>query len=99
MNMVLEISASAEKKSFATLGTTGVLSIVGLVTTETVAIEIPRVDSPNVSTDAHWTALMQDDAAVTLRAGHNVVRIPGKLLVRLNKDAGVSSNAYGVAWE
>jgi len=98
MNLILPINADAAVKSFVTGGNSGTLSIVGLVTTETVAVQIPRVASPDETNDAHWTPLMQNDAAVVLRAGHNAENTPCSLLVRLVKDAGVAGNAFGVNW-
>lgn len=96
MHLILPFNADAAKTMFTTGGNTGTLSLVGLVTTETVAIQIPRVASPDATNDDHWTALVQEDEAVTLRAGHNVTRIPASLLLRLEKDAGVEENPYGV---
>lgn len=98
MNLILPVNADAGVIKFVTGGNSGTLSIVGLVTTETVAIQVPRVESPDEANDAHWTPLMQNDAAVVLRAGHNAENTPCNLLVRLVKDAGVAGNAYGVQW-
>jgi hypothetical protein len=96
MELRLEINANAETAVFPTGRDTGTLSIVGLVTTETVAVQIPRVAHPVTATDAHWTNLIQDGDAVQLDVNNNAIRVPGNLLVRLKKDAGVASNAYGV---
>jgi len=96
MHLILPVNADAAKTMFSTGGNTGTLSLIGLVTTETVAVQIPRVASPDATDDDHWTALMQDGTAVELTADNNVVRIPASLLIRLNKAAGVAANAYGV---
>jgi len=98
MNLIFAISADADKKSFVTDGNTKTISLVGLVTTETVAVQIPRVESPADDNDAHWTAMMQGGAAVELTADNNVVRVPARLHIRLVKAAGVAGNAYGVRW-
>lgn len=77
---------------------TGTLSIVGLLTTETVAVEVQRVIDPDPDTDAHWTPLVQNGDAVVLSADHNAERISGNLLVRIKKAAGVSGNQYTVRY-
>jgi hypothetical protein len=83
---------------FVTAGKTGTLSLIGLVTTEKVAIQVPRVQSPDADEDSHWTPLVQDGLPITLDAANNVILVPANLLVRLVKDAGVAGNAYGVQW-
>lgn len=98
MNLILNVNSSAEKKSLVTVWTSGTLALVGLVTTETVVIEIPKVAFPDESNDNHWTPLVQDGTTVELSATNNCVRIPAKLLIRINKAAGVAGNAYGVSW-
>lgn len=101
MELILPKTADSAKKMFVSGyggSNSATLSIVGVVTTEEVAVEIPTVESPDVDTPAHWTALMQEDMAVILRAGNNVIVIPSRLLIRLNKAAGVAGNAYGVRW-
>lgn len=98
MNLVLAITSDADVCSFLTVGTTGTLSIVGVVSTETVAVQIPRVESPNETNDDHWTPLMQDGEAFKLTASDNARRLPVTLQIRLVKDAGASGNAYGVRW-
>lgn len=75
-----------------------VFSLVGLVTTEQVVIQVPRVETPDADTDAHWTPMMQDGEVVALSADNNVLLVPSAMILRLVKDAGVSSNAYGVRW-
>jgi hypothetical protein len=97
MELMFAITANAEKKSRFTVNPT-TLSIVGLVTTETVAVQIPRVESPDDATDADWTNLVQDGTAVQLDVDNNCIRIPARLNIRLVKAAGVASNAYGVRW-
>lgn len=94
--MLLPISADAQKKSYQIGGASCVLALVGVVTTETVAIEIPAVHHPDEAVDAHWTALVQDGVAVVLDATANAILLEGNLLVRLNKSAGAAANAYGV---
>lgn len=98
LNLILAISANAASCAFVTTGTTGTLSLVGEVTTEEVAVQIPTVEAPDVGTDAHWTALMQNGEAVKLSLNNNVLMIPAVVLVRLVKSAGVAGNAYGVQW-
>lgn len=98
MELLLAITDAAATKVFFTGGNTGTLSIVGLVTTETVAVQIPRVEAPDAETDAHWTNLIQDGTAVQLDVYNNCIIIPARLNIRLVKAAGVSSNAYGVRW-
>ena len=91
--MLLPISASAAKKAYRLSGN---LMLVGTVTTETVAVEIPVVENPVEATDAHWTALIQEGTAVALSATDNAIRIDGNMQIRLNKAAGGAGNAYGV---
>lgn len=102
MGMKLPKTADADVTAFVVSsnagGNTGTLSIVGLVTTEVVAVQIPKVENPVESNDDHWTPMMQEDEAVVLRAGNNVVLIPAELHIRLVKPAGVAGNTYGVRW-
>lgn len=72
------------------------VSLVGVVTTEEVAFQIPAVPDPDKDNPAHWTPLMQNDAAFVLRAGHNADSIPAALRVRIVKPAGVNGNPYTV---
>lgn len=74
------------------------LSIVGLVTTEIVSVQIPKVENPADGNDAHWTPLVQDGLAVELSSSNNVIFVPAILTLRLVKPAGVDENAYGVRW-
>ncbi len=104
--MILPVSAAAAKVKIDVsnspennpTGWNPTLAIVGLVTTEQVAVQIPRVVEPVTATDAHWTPMMQDGEAVVLNADNNVIRLPGALIVRLVKDVGVAGNEYGVRW-
>lgn len=102
MGMKLPISADADIIAFTVSsnagGNTGTLSIVGLVTTEVVAVQIPKVENPVEGNDDHWTPMMQEDEAVVLNAGNNVIRVPAELSIRLVKSAGVAGNTYGVRW-
>jgi len=98
MNLILPINADAAVKSFVTGGNSGTLSIVGLVTTETVAIQIPRVETPDEANDAHWTAMVQEGDPVVLKVDNNAVRIPARINIRLVKAAGVAGNLYGIRW-
>ena len=91
--MLLPISADAAKKAYRLSGN---LMLVGTVTTETVAVEIPVVENPVEATDAHWTPLIQEGEAVALSVTDNSIRIEGNMQIRLNKAAGVGGNAYGV---
>lgn len=97
-SIILPVTADADVSNpFVTAGKT-TLSLIGLVTTEKVAIQIPRVESPDAEEDSQWTPLVQDGLPVTLGATNNVIFVPANLLVRLVKDAGVAGNAYGVRW-
>lgn len=104
--MILPVSAAADKVKIDVsnsqpnnpAGWNPTLAIVGLVTTEQVAVQIPRVAEPVMATDAHWTPMMQDGEAVVLNADNKVIRLPGALIVRLVKDAGIAGNEYGVRW-
>ena len=94
--LVIPISAAAAKKRLDLSGNC-TLSIVGLVTTETVAVQIPRVAEPVEATDANWTDLIVDSEAVVLSVTNNAIMLPSRLdPVRLVKAAGVEENAYGV---
>lgn len=95
--MILPISDAAAQKMVRMGKDVTVLLLVGVVTTEVVDIQIPTVEEPEESNDAHWTALMQDGDAVTLNVDHNVVWLPSNhQIIRLNKATGVAANAYGV---
>jgi len=98
MNLILPATADAAVKSFVTGGNSGTLSIVGLVTTETAAIQVPRVENPDEANDAHWTPLVQDGIASVLSAANNVLIVPARLPLRLVKSAGVAGNLYGIRW-
>lgn len=71
------------------------LTIVGLLTTEVITVDVPRVANPQPSNDAHWTPLYQDDVEQSLRSGNNSITVPTRLIVRLKKlDSG--SNPFGI---
>jgi len=76
----------------------GSLSIVGLVTTESVAIQIPRVAEPAVATDAHWTNYFYDGIAQVLDVNNNRVSIPFRGTYRIVKPAS-PENAFGIKFE
>ena len=95
--MILPISAVATKKMFRMGKDFTMLSLVGTVTDETVAIEIPTVENPDETVDANWTALKQATNAIILNADNNAIPLSAiPSLIRLNKDAGIADNAYGV---
>jgi len=76
----------------------GSISIVGLVTTESVAIQIPRVASPAVDTDAHWTNFVSDSTTVVLSATNNRISLSYRGTYRIVKPASVA-NAFGISFE
>lgn len=76
----------------------GSLSIVGLVTTESVAIQIPRVTSPDVDTDAHWTNYVYDSTTYVLDANNNRVSLPFRGTYRIVKPESIG-NAFGIKFE
>lgn len=76
----------------------GSLSIVGLVTTESVAIQIPRVATPAVDTDAHWTNFVYDGTTYVLNATNNRVSLPFRGTYRIAK-ADSGANAFGIKFE
>lgn len=76
----------------------GSLSIVGLVTTESVAIEIPRVAIPDVDTDAHWTDLIYEGVTYVLDANNNRRSVPFRGTYRIAKSTS-AGNAFGVEFE
>jgi len=80
------------------LNINGSISIVGLVTTESVAIQIPRVASPAVDTDAHWTNFIYDSNTYVLNVNNNRVSIPFRGTYRIVKPAS-SGNAFGIGFE
>lgn len=94
--IIIPVDANAAEKVFDLSGNC-TLSIIGLVTTETVAVQIPRVASPIEATDEHWTALVVDGDEIALSVTNNAIMLPSRLdQVRLVKAAGVDENAYGV---
>jgi hypothetical protein len=80
------------------LNLNGSVSIVGLVTTESVAIEIPKVASPDVDTDADWTDLIYDGVTYILDVDNNRRSIPFRGTYRIAKPAS-AGNAFGIGFE
>ena len=76
----------------------GSISIVGLVTTESVAIQIPRVVNPNVATDAHWTNFVYDSTTYVLDVNNNRISIPFRGTYRIAKPSS-NGNAFGIGFE
>lgn len=76
----------------------GSISIVGLVTTEEVAIEIPKVTSPDIDTDADWTPLIYEETIYVLDVDNNRRSIPFRGTYRIAKPAS-AGNAFGVEFE
>lgn len=76
----------------------GSLSIEGLVTTESVAIQIPRVAEPVLATDAHWTNFIYDSLTYVLNVNNNRVSIPFRGTYRIAKPAS-PGNAFGIRFE
>lgn len=110
--MILPVSAEADQVKIDVSnspennpgGWNSLFVLVGLVTTERVAVQLPRVENPHPTNDDHWTPWMQKVqgvqglVAVELSVDNPVIRIPSALIVRLVKDAGVAGNEYGVRW-
>jgi len=80
------------------LNLNGSISIVGLVTTESVAIEIPKVENPDVSTDTDWTPLVYDGTTYVLDVDNNRRSIPFRGTYRISKPAS-NGNAFGIGFE
>lgn len=76
----------------------GSLSIVGLVTTESVAIQIPRVAEPVLDTDAHWTNFIYDGTTYVLNVDNNRISLPFRGTYRISKPIS-SGNAFGIRFE
>jgi len=76
----------------------GSISIVGLVTSESVAIQIPRVASPAVDTDADWTNFIYDGTTYVLNVNNNRISLPFRGTYRIVKPAS-SGNAFGIGFE
>jgi len=76
----------------------GSISIVGLVTTESVAIQIPRVANPVLATDAHWTNFVYDGTTYVLNVSNNRISLPFRGTYRIAKPASVA-NAFGISFE
>ena len=79
------------------LNLNGSISIVGLVTTESVAIEIPRVASPDIDTDADWTAIVYDGETFQLDVDNNRRSIPFRGTYRISKPVS-TGNAFGIGF-
>jgi len=97
---LIESTEAAAKKILIidNLNLNGSVSIVGLVTTETVAIEIPKVANPVVGTDANWTPLVYDGTTYVLDVNNNRRSIPFRGTYRISKPAS-SGNAFGIGFE
>lgn len=80
------------------LNLNGSISIVGVVTTEDVAIEIKAVESPDVDTDLDWTPFIYDGVTYVLDVDNNRRSIPFRGTYRLAKSAS-AGNAFGVEFE
>lgn len=80
------------------LNLNGSLSIIGLVTTESVAIQIPRVETPAVDTDAHWTNYVYDGTTYVLDVDNNRISLPFRGTYRISKAAS-NGNAFGIRFE
>lgn len=80
------------------LNLNGSISIVGVVTIESVAIEIPKVVSPDVDTDADWTALIYGGITYVLDVDNNRRSIPFRGTYRIAK-ATSAGNAFGIGFE
>jgi len=80
------------------LNLNGSLSIVGLVTTESVAIQIPRIADPAVDTDTDWTNFVYDSTTYVLNVNNNRVSLPFRGTYRIVKPAS-PENAFGIRFE
>jgi hypothetical protein len=76
----------------------GSISIVGLVTTESVAIQIPRVATPARDTDTDWTNYVYDGTTYVLNVNNNRVSLPFRGTYRIVKAESVG-NAFGIKFE
>jgi hypothetical protein len=76
----------------------GSVSIIGLVTTESVAIQIPRVANPDVDTDTDWTNFVYNSITSVLNVNNNRVSLPVRGTYRIAKPASVG-NAFGIGFE
>jgi len=98
MDMVIPFAEAANIACFHTTkpGYNAVtLTVVGLMTTETITIEVPKVMAPIAATDAHWTPLYQVGDIVQLTSTNNSITVPVDIVVRLKK-ALSTGNAFGV---
>jgi hypothetical protein len=98
--LLIELTEDAVNKILIldNLNLNGSLSIVGVVTTESIAIEIPTVVSPAVDTDADWTALVYDSETYVLDVNNNRRSIPFRGTYRISK-AESTGNAFGIRFE
>lgn len=80
------------------LNLNGSLSIVGLVVAESVAIQIPRVESPTVATDTDWTNFIYDGITYVLDVNNNRISLPFRGTYRIVKSAS-PGNAFGIGFE
>jgi len=76
----------------------GSISIVGVVVAESVAIEIPAVESPDVDTDTDWTAFVYDGETYVLDVNNNRRSITFRGTYRIAKPESVG-NAFGIGFE
>jgi hypothetical protein len=76
----------------------GSLSIIGLVTSESVAIQIPRVVNPAIGTDTDWTNFVSGSTAVVLNANNNRISMLVRGTYRIVKPAS-NGNAFGIGFE
>jgi hypothetical protein len=76
----------------------GSVSIIGVVTTEVVSIEIPTVVNPDVSNDADWTPLVYEENTYVLDANNNRQSIPFRGVYRIAKPES-TGNAFGIGFD
>jgi len=99
--LIIPITESAAVKMITidryTYDYNGALQIVGIITTEVVAIEQPIVAQPVESNDAHWTPIKSEGTAWALTADDNAFVIPGRIVIRVKKLAS-PGNAFGIRY-
>ncbi len=108
--MLIERTAEAVNKILDVQdGTEGnVLRLVGTVTTETVTISQPAV-SPGIGVDAaiteldpdnedHWMPVVYYGENLQLDVDNTMLGVSYRGIYRISKSAGVSDNAFGVAY-
>lgn len=76
----------------------GSFSIVGVVTTESVAIEIPTVVNPDKDTDLDWTPYVYEGVTYVLDVDNNRISPPFRGTYRIAKAAS-AGNAFGIGFE